>query len=157
MTPPTWWSWWPRPSTSFGTTPLAPDPSTSNYINEAKSKMLDKGGLGALHTMDYENSVKHWERYFMHHRQQNRILKDIVQNATNSGANATVASNASSNTNSVGTGGDVRVTTRSAPWSEAKQWSFFMVFHRSPPYSMVSFPLASHVFLPGKRRKRWPR
>ncbi|CAK9114839.1 unnamed protein product [Durusdinium trenchii] len=81
--------------------------------DDAKSKMPDKVGLGALHTMDYENSVKNWERYFGQHRQQNKILKDITQNATGVGAaNQTIASNQSANTNSMGQTGDQRVTTR---------------------------------------------
>ncbi|CAK9089471.1 unnamed protein product [Durusdinium trenchii] len=63
--------------------------------------------------MDYENSVKNWERYFGQHRQQNKILKDITQNATGVGAaNQTIASNQSANTNSMGQTGDQRVTTR---------------------------------------------
>lgn len=83
--------------------------------DDAKSKMPEKVGLGALHTMDYENSVKNWDHYFFHHRQQNAVLRDLTQNnnSLGSAANATIASNQSAMTNAVPTAGDVRVTTRS--------------------------------------------
>ena len=36
--------------------------------DDAKHKMPEKVGLSALHTMDYEKSVKHWEEYFYQFR-----------------------------------------------------------------------------------------
>jgi len=88
--------------------------------DDAKSKMVEKVGLGALHTMDYENSVRNWEDYFTHHRQQNMLLKDLTKNSTSIGmavnaTNATVASNQATLNNAAGvtsSSADVRLTTR---------------------------------------------
>ena len=89
-----------------------------------KDASMAKLGVPSGHTMDYENSLKHWDRYQNHYRRQNYLLRELCQDenfaAATMGAtvakatagNTTASANTNPNTNPAVTA-DKRVTTRS--------------------------------------------
>jgi len=90
-----------------------------------KEASMAKIGVPSLHTMDYENSRKHWDRYQNHYRLQNYVLRELCQDTSTSQSasitGGTIASKTStSNVNganvafsSTGVALDMRLTTRS--------------------------------------------
>ena len=81
---------------------------------------MAKLGVPSGHFMDYENSQKHWDRYQLHYRRQNYVLRELCQDVNISGMSpSTVASNTNvsgaNNTSAMrnGVAVDQRVTTRS--------------------------------------------
>ncbi|CAE7403436.1 fadB [Symbiodinium sp. KB8] len=90
-----------------------------------KEASMAKIGVPSLHTMDYENSRKHWDRYQNHYRLQNYVLRELCQDTSTAQSTSITGGTIASKTSTSNVNGgnvavsqtgvvlDMRLTTRS--------------------------------------------